>query len=64
MSANLGQKSTVTDGLVLCLDAGNPSSGNISIPNSQLVTSGFTGVVSSNGNNTAPAGTFLVGLSL
>ena len=44
MGANLGQKSTVTDGLVLCLDAGNPSSGNISVPDSQLVNSGFTAV--------------------
>jgi len=44
MAANLGQKSTVNEGLVLCLDAGNPSSGNISIPDSQLVNSGFTAV--------------------
>ena len=42
MGANLGRKSTVTDGLVLCLDAGNPSSGNIIIPNSDLVNSGFS----------------------
>ena len=50
MSANLGQKSTVTDGLGLCLDAGNPSRGNIRIPNSQLVTSGFTGVAAPTNN--------------
>ena len=48
MSANFGQKSTVTDGLVLCLDAGNPSSGNISIPDSQLVNSGFSAVAAPN----------------
>ena len=49
MGANLGQKSTVTDGLVLFLDAGNPSSGHVTKPTNtsvDLVNQGFVAVVS------------------
>ena len=47
MGANLGQKSTVTDGLVLFLDAGNPFSGHVTKPTNptvDLVNAGFTAV--------------------
>jgi len=46
MGANLGQKSTVVDGLVLCLDAGNPSSRErrLTTPTINLVNYGFAPV--------------------